>query len=89
MSLASNKTPGIKEETLTVRTKDKRTARYDFCFSVPKSVSILDFHLAVSRQFICRCSSNPERVKGPKSERDFVATIRDALVLVQEIPADT
>src|SRR5271166_814886 len=40
VSLASNKTPGTKEETLTVRTKDKRTAGYDFCFSVPKSVSI-------------------------------------------------
>src|SRR5271165_3977695 len=40
VSLASNKTPGTKKETLTVRTKDKRTAGYDFCFSVPKSVSI-------------------------------------------------
>jgi conjugative relaxase-like TrwC/TraI family protein len=39
VSLASNKVPG-SEETLTIRTKDKRTADYDFCFSVPKSVSI-------------------------------------------------
>jgi len=39
VSLASNKVPG-SEETLTIRTKDKRTAGYDFCFSVPKSVSI-------------------------------------------------
>jgi conjugative relaxase-like TrwC/TraI family protein len=40
VSPASNKTAGTKEENLTVRTKDKRTAGYDFCFSVPKSVSI-------------------------------------------------
>jgi conjugative relaxase-like TrwC/TraI family protein len=39
LALASNKVPG-KEENLTVRTKDKRTAGYDFCFSVPKSVSV-------------------------------------------------
>jgi conjugative relaxase-like TrwC/TraI family protein len=39
LALASNKVPG-KEENLTVRTKDKRTAGYDFCYSVPKSVSV-------------------------------------------------
>jgi hypothetical protein len=39
LALASNKAPG-KEENLTVRTKDKRTAGYDFCYSVPKSVSV-------------------------------------------------
>src|ERR1700758_4294721 len=39
VALASNKRPGT-EETLTVRNKDKRTAGYDFCFSVPKSISI-------------------------------------------------
>jgi conjugative relaxase-like TrwC/TraI family protein len=39
LALASNKVPG-KEETLTVRTKDKRTAGYDFCYSVPKSISV-------------------------------------------------
>src|SRR5260370_18468902 len=44
VSLASNKTPGTKEGTLTVRTKDKRTAGYDFCFSVPKSVSVYLAH---------------------------------------------
>jgi conjugative relaxase-like TrwC/TraI family protein len=42
--LASNKVPGT-EENLTVRTKDKRTAGYDFCYSVPKSVSV---YLALS-----------------------------------------
>jgi conjugative relaxase-like TrwC/TraI family protein len=44
LALASNKAPG-KEENLTVRTKDKRTAGYDFCYSVPKSVSV---YLALS-----------------------------------------
>ncbi len=39
VALASNKRPGT-DETLTVRNKDKRTAGYDFCFSVPKSISI-------------------------------------------------
>jgi conjugative relaxase-like TrwC/TraI family protein len=39
LALASNKVPG-KDENLTVRTKEKRTAGYDFCYSVPKSVSI-------------------------------------------------
>jgi len=29
-----------KEENLTVRTKDQRTAGYDLCYSVPKSVSV-------------------------------------------------
>jgi len=36
--------PGT-EENLTVRTKDKRTAGYDFCYSIPKSVSV---YLALS-----------------------------------------
>jgi len=44
LALASNKIPGT-EENLTVRTKDKRTAGYDFCYSVPKSVSV---YLALS-----------------------------------------
>jgi conjugative relaxase-like TrwC/TraI family protein len=44
LALASNKIPGTKEN-LTVRTKDKRTAGYDFCYSVPKSVSV---YLALS-----------------------------------------
>jgi conjugative relaxase-like TrwC/TraI family protein len=44
LALASNKVPGTKEK-LTVRTKDKRTAGYDFCYSVPKSVSV---YLALS-----------------------------------------
>jgi conjugative relaxase-like TrwC/TraI family protein len=35
VALASNKVPGM-EQTLTVRTKDKRTAGYDFCFSAPR-----------------------------------------------------
>lgn len=39
IALASNKIPGA-EETLTVRTKEKRTPGYDFCFSVPKSISL-------------------------------------------------
>jgi conjugative relaxase-like TrwC/TraI family protein len=39
LALACNKMPGT-EENLTVRTKDKRTAGYDFCYSVPKSVSV-------------------------------------------------
>jgi conjugative relaxase-like TrwC/TraI family protein len=39
VALALNKVPGT-EETLTVRNKEKRTPGYDFCFSVPKSVSI-------------------------------------------------
>jgi TrwC relaxase len=39
LALAPNKVPGT-EENLTVRTKDKRTAGYDFCYSVPKSVSV-------------------------------------------------
>jgi conjugative relaxase-like TrwC/TraI family protein len=39
LALASNKVPGT-EENLTVRTKDKRTAGCDFCYSVPKSVSV-------------------------------------------------
>ena len=39
LALASNKVPGTKEK-LTVRTKDKRTAGYDFCYSIPKSVSV-------------------------------------------------
>src|SRR5258708_5442708 len=38
LALASNKVPGT--ENLTVRTKDKRTEGYDFCYSVPKSVSV-------------------------------------------------
>jgi hypothetical protein len=33
------------KENLTARTKDKRTAGYDFCYSVPKSVSV---YLALS-----------------------------------------
>jgi len=44
VALASNKIPGNKDKTLTVRTKDKRTAGYDFCFSVPKSVSVYLAH---------------------------------------------
>lgn len=39
VALAENKTPGTQER-LTLRTKEKRTAGYDFCFSVPKSISI-------------------------------------------------
>jgi conjugative relaxase-like TrwC/TraI family protein len=39
VALGSNKVPGTGE-TLTVRNKDKRTPGYDFCFSVPKSVSL-------------------------------------------------
>jgi conjugative relaxase-like TrwC/TraI family protein len=39
VALACNKRRGT-EQTLTVRNKDKRTAGYDFCFSVPKSISI-------------------------------------------------
>ena len=39
LALTSNKVPGT-ERTLTVRTKDNRTAGYDMCFSVPKSVSL-------------------------------------------------
>jgi conjugative relaxase-like TrwC/TraI family protein len=42
IAVASNKLPG-SEQTLTARTKDKRTAGYDFCFTVPKSISV---HLA-------------------------------------------
>ena len=38
-ALALNKVPGT-EQKLTVRTKGKRTAGYDFCFSVPKSLSV-------------------------------------------------
>ena len=49
VSLASNKTPGTKEEILRVRTKDKLTADYDFCFSVPKSVSIYLADVGVNR----------------------------------------
>jgi conjugative relaxase-like TrwC/TraI family protein len=49
VSLASNKTPGTKEDTLRVRTKDKLTAGYDFCFSVPKSVSIYLADAGVNR----------------------------------------
>jgi conjugative relaxase-like TrwC/TraI family protein len=44
LALASNNVPGTGEN-LTVRTKDKRTAGYDFCYSVPKSVSV---YLALS-----------------------------------------
>src|SRR5438876_507584 len=44
LALASNKAPGTGAN-LTVRTKDKRTAGYDFCYSVPKSVSV---YLALS-----------------------------------------
>ncbi len=39
IALASNKMPGTNQ-TLTVRNKEKRTPGYDFCFSVPKSVSV-------------------------------------------------
>ena len=39
VALGSNKVPG-SGETLTVRNKDRRTPGYDFCFSVPKSVSL-------------------------------------------------
>jgi conjugative relaxase-like TrwC/TraI family protein len=38
-ALALNKVPST-EQKLTVRTKGKRTAGYDFCFSVPKSLSV-------------------------------------------------
>jgi conjugative relaxase-like TrwC/TraI family protein len=44
IALESNKMPGT-EENLTVRTKDEPTAGYDFCYSVPKSVSV---YLALS-----------------------------------------
>src|ERR1700736_1329365 len=40
VALVSNKVPGKENEKLTVRNKDNRTAGYDFCFSVPKSVSL-------------------------------------------------
>lgn len=39
VALANNKAPG-KEETLTVRLKEDRRTGYDFCFAVPKSVSV-------------------------------------------------
>jgi conjugative relaxase-like TrwC/TraI family protein len=39
IALASNEVPG-KGQTLTVRNKEKRTPGYDFCFSVPKSISV-------------------------------------------------
>src|SRR5208282_3843865 len=39
IALASNKVPGT-DRTLTLRNKDNRRAGYDFCFSVPKSISI-------------------------------------------------
>jgi conjugative relaxase-like TrwC/TraI family protein len=39
LARASNEVPGTGEN-LTVRKKDKRTAGYDFCYSVPKSVSV-------------------------------------------------
>jgi hypothetical protein len=39
LALTSNKIPGT-EQTLTVRTKDNRTAGYDLCLSVHKSVSL-------------------------------------------------
>src|SRR5271156_515325 len=38
-ALASNKMPA-SGETLTVRNKEKRTPGYDFCLSVPKSISV-------------------------------------------------
>jgi conjugative relaxase-like TrwC/TraI family protein len=44
LALASSEVPGTGEK-LTVRTKDKRTAGCDFCYSVPKSVSV---YLALS-----------------------------------------
>src|SRR5690349_19885607 len=43
VALAENKIPGTQER-LTIRTKDKRTAGYDFCFSAPKSISIYLAH---------------------------------------------
>jgi conjugative relaxase-like TrwC/TraI family protein len=36
LALTSNKIPGT-EQTLTVRTKDNRTAGYDMCFRSPKA----------------------------------------------------
>src|SRR6516225_2368960 len=39
IALALNKVPGT-DQRLTVRNKGKRTAGYDFCFSVPKSISV-------------------------------------------------
>ena len=39
IALALNRVPGT-DQKLTVRTKGKRTAGYDFCFSVPKSISV-------------------------------------------------
>jgi conjugative relaxase-like TrwC/TraI family protein len=51
LALASNEVPRTGAK-LTVRTKDKRTAGYDFCYSVPKSVSVylaLSGDLAVER----------------------------------------
>jgi conjugative relaxase-like TrwC/TraI family protein len=44
LALASNEVPGTGAN-LTIRMKDKRTAGYDFCYSVPKSVSV---YLALS-----------------------------------------
>src|SRR6516162_538898 len=39
MALANNKVPGT-DERLTVRRKEDRRTGYDFCFAVPKSVSL-------------------------------------------------
>jgi conjugative relaxase-like TrwC/TraI family protein len=39
IALASNTLPGTNQK-LTVRNKEERRAGYDFCFSVPKSVSL-------------------------------------------------
>jgi conjugative relaxase-like TrwC/TraI family protein len=40
MALVSNEMPGVPGKKLTVRTKEKRTAGYDWCFAVPKSVPL-------------------------------------------------
>ena len=39
VDLVNNKVPGTQKR-LTVRDKDQRRPGYDFCFSVPKSVSV-------------------------------------------------
>ena len=39
IALISNKVPRT-DETLTVRNKDNRRCGYEFCYSVPKSISI-------------------------------------------------
>jgi conjugative relaxase-like TrwC/TraI family protein len=69
LALASNKVPGTKE-SFTVWTKDKRTAGYDFCYSVPKSMSV---HLELSR----------DRVVEWKIDEAFHETMIDVEALME------